>query len=106
MQPVERALRDLERHERLHRETGGGDVHVRPVSGDDAGALHPFQPRLHGGAGHLDRAGQIQDPGARGSPQRRQQGQVQRVQDRFVSHPSLPRQPAGHPGGSARAGVT
>ena len=54
---VERPLRDLQGHERLDAEPGGGDVHVRPETGDHAGLLEPLEPR--GGR----RPGDAEDPG-------------------------------------------
>src|SRR3954468_19310642 len=40
---VEGALGDLQRHERLHPEPGGGDVDIRSEAGHHAGLLQPLQ---------------------------------------------------------------
>jgi hypothetical protein len=45
---IQRALRDLQRHEGLHVESGGGHVDLRIVGGDHPRLLHPVDPGLHG----------------------------------------------------------
>ena len=52
-----RALGDLQGDERLDAELGGGDVDVRPETGDHAGLLEPLEPR------GSRRPGDAEDPG-------------------------------------------
>ena len=57
---VKRALRDLQGHEGLDAEARGGEVDVRPVAGDHAGALEPGQPGGDGAPGDPGAAGELE----------------------------------------------
>ena len=86
---VQGSLGDLERDERLYRETGRGDVDVRAEPGEHPGPLHPVQPGLHRCPRHPDRAGQLEH--ARPGPlaKRAQQVDVECIERLLLHRTSL-----------------